>query len=275
MRASRFPVWSTLVASLLVMVGVGESQTRVEVGLDPQRQRAYAKVEAETATIIRRADKAHPAFDADDIKGPSLHYEVFGPDVPTPRTMPAGASGGKALFNTGTGEQTQAESQRNDVFLASEQPPLGTIAEYRLRFRHVGVYELFLRLAYWSELSGKVIEYWAAPSNASGVGAIHVKDFDKGRPLNSSWWRRHNNTAWNLRDDAWTVVDFGPVLEVRAEDLEEKGYVDVVWQMSASHPGLIIDSLVIYQGYFIDPNLSKYEQAAAFAALPLSVVADK
>ena len=61
-----------------------------------------------------------------------------------------------------------------------------------------------------------------------------------------------------------------PALEVLASDLTEEGYVDVVWQISASHPGLLIDSFVLYRGYSIDPSVSKFAQKEPFDALPLS-----
>lgn len=262
-------------ASLLVNTETVYSQTLVEAGIDTRRDRAYVKVEAESARVIDRSNKAHPAFDAGNTEGPGLHYEVLGPKVAAPRKMPARASGDKALFNVGTGEQTEVEGQRNSVYKPHEAPPLGTIAEYRVRFRQAGVYELFLRLAYWSESETKpdLGLHWAAHSNANGIGAIHVKDYASGRLLNSDWWRRHNNSAWNLKEDAWTVVDFGPALEVRPEDLSVEGYVDVVWQISASHPGLIIDSFVMYQNYSIDPSASKYEQSKAYADLSMSSVA--
>ena len=256
-----------------ILIGSSQAQTVVEASRDPARECAYFKVEGEAARLITRADEAHPAYDANDKKGPSLHYEVFVEGAKAPMNMPKGASGKKALFNTGTGEQNEEEARRNDVYLPHEEPPLGTVGEYRFRVREAGVYELFLRLAYHEmpNSGSKLPAHWAAPTNASGEGAIHVKDYDKGRPLNSSWWRRHNNSAWNLKRDAWTVVDFGPAFAVKEDDLNDQGYIDVIWQFSASHPGLIIDNLVLYRGYSIDPGESKYEQTKAYERLPLSV----
>ncbi|MDB4808667.1 hypothetical protein OAG85_01940 [Verrucomicrobiales bacterium] len=184
-------------ASLLVNTETVYSQTLVEAGIDTRRDRAYVKVEAESARVIDRSNKAHPAFDAGNTEGPGLHYEVLGPKVVAPRKMPAGASGDKALFNVGTGEQTEVEGQRNSVYKPHEAPPLGTIAEYRVRFRQAGVYELFLRLAYWSESETKpdLGLHWAAHSNANGIGAIHVKDYASGRLLNSDLETRKQEIA--------------------------------------------------------------------------------
>ncbi len=269
--------WKTLsVAAMfvphLIAHAGGADALLVEAASDPRRERAYVKVEGEAARIITRASKEHPAFDPVDLRGPSLHYEVFGARLPDGVSMPKAASGGKALFNTGSGEQTPEEAARNAVYLPHQEPPLGTIAAYRFRFREAGVYELFLRLAYWRESHrpDRNGASTAAHTTATGVGAIHVNDYEKGRPLNSSWWRRHNNAAWDLSDREWKVIDFGPALEVKESDLNDQGYVDVIWQISASHPGLIIDSLVLYQGYHIDPSESKYAQEKAFAALPMT-----
>ena len=265
--------FSTVLVQLGCLITLGGSAIAgplVEASVDPVRKRGYAKIEAESARLITRSDKAHPAYDPKNLKGPSLHYEVMGPDLPASITMPGKPSGGKALFNTGTGEQSEDEAQRNHVYLPHEAPPLGTIAEYRVRFREPGTYELFIKLAYWESGSTSVPAHWAEPTNAEGVGAIHVNDFADGRRLNSSWWRRHNNSAWGLSSREWKVVDFGPALNVLPEDLNEQGYADVVWQISASHPGLIIDSFVLYQGYHIDASVSKFEQAQAFEALPMS-----
>jgi hypothetical protein len=197
--------------------------------MDPVRKRAYAKIEAESARLIQRSDSAYQAFDAKNLKGPSLLYEALGPKLPPLITMPAEPSGGKALFNAGSGKQSEEEARRNLVYLPHQSPPLGAVAEYRVRFREVGTYELFIKLAYWEGKSDSLGDHCAEPTNAEGVGAIHVKDFEDGRPLNSNWWRRHNNSAWGLNTGTRKVVRFGSVLGVLPGDLNAEGYVDVVW----------------------------------------------
>ncbi len=246
----------------------------IEQSIDPKRNRPYFKVEAEWMTLK-------------ESRSPGCDQRLsIAPTPPSVKQLPLKPSGDQALFFTGSGQRTEAAFNRDKNYRKTTDKPYGDVASIKLRFTHPGSYDLFVRLAYWPT-TGYAGKTAAAPSGkADGRGGMHVSDFTDPAAFQMPHWRKHTNSAWNIFEDRWKVVDMGPGLIIRPEDLENEGYLDIMWTIAPVNPGLIIDSFVLYQGHAIDPgakidlewderNRVRYHQESAYDGLSFSKKLEK